>query len=82
MEAPAVKPTTTKQTTTTTKATTTSSTTTAAATTTKAGGPSPTQTGLISTCNAYYYVQKGDSFWEIVNSYGNFTLDQFYAWNP
>ncbi|THC89830.1 hypothetical protein EYZ11_010714 [Aspergillus tanneri] len=69
-------------TTTTTKktATTTSSTKTAATTTT--GGPSPTQMGLISTCNAFYYVKKGDSCWVIMNSYGNFTLDQFYSWNP
>ncbi|PLB44330.1 hypothetical protein P170DRAFT_503006 [Aspergillus steynii IBT 23096] len=88
VEAPAVKPTTTKKTTTTTttKATTTTSstlkTTTTAATTTRAGGPSPTQTGLISTCNSYYFVQNGDSCWAIVNSYGSFTLDQFYSWNP
>ncbi|KAL5365890.1 hypothetical protein BJX96DRAFT_159953 [Aspergillus floccosus] len=80
VEAPAVKTTTTKATTTTSKTTTT--TTTTAATTTSAGGPSPTQPGIASTCNAFYYVQKDDYCYAIVTSYGNFTLDQFYTWNP
>ncbi|PYI09360.1 hypothetical protein BO78DRAFT_437930 [Aspergillus sclerotiicarbonarius CBS 121057] len=57
-------------------------TTTAAVTTTAASGPSPTQTGLISTCDAFYYVQPGDSCWAIANSYSNFTLNEFYSWNP
>ncbi|GKZ65102.1 hypothetical protein AnigIFM50267_007266 [Aspergillus niger] len=61
------------------------STTTAApapGTTTGAGSPSPTQGGLSSSCDAFYYVEAGDSCWAIVNSYGNFTLNQFYSWNP
>ncbi|OGM41739.1 LysM domain protein [Aspergillus bombycis] len=83
VEAPTV-PTTTEKTTTTTEtpATTTSTSTGAGATTTTAVGPSPTQTGLISSCNAFYYVQKDDSCWGIANSYGNFTVEQFYSWNP
>ncbi|EHA19725.1 hypothetical protein ASPNIDRAFT_179830 [Aspergillus niger ATCC 1015] len=44
--------------------------------------PSPTQGGLSSSCDAFYYVEAGDSCWAIVNSYGNFTLNQFYSWNP
>ncbi|RAK97321.1 uncharacterized protein BO80DRAFT_482371 [Aspergillus ibericus CBS 121593] len=56
--------------------------TTTTSVTNTASDPSPTQTGLISTCDAFYYVQPGDSCWAIANSYGNFTLDQFYSWNP
>ncbi|KAH1765798.1 hypothetical protein KXX41_003141 [Aspergillus fumigatus] len=48
----------------------------------KGGGPYPTQTGLISTCNAFYAVQPGDYCEGIVTAYGNFTLSQFYQWNP
>ncbi|KAB8238387.1 uncharacterized protein BDW43DRAFT_296660 [Aspergillus alliaceus] len=61
------KTTTSEKTTTTTKApaTTPSNFTTASATKTTVGGPSPTQTGLISSCNAFYYVQKDDSCWAI-----------------
>ncbi|GAT22555.1 LysM domain protein [Aspergillus luchuensis] len=50
--------------------------------TTSASSPSPTQSGLSSSCDAFYYVKSGDSCWAIVNSYGNFTLNQFYSWNP
>ncbi|KAJ5988345.1 hypothetical protein N7481_003555 [Penicillium waksmanii] len=75
VEAPAVKPTT-------TKATSTSTLTTTTTTTTAASGPSPTQRGLISTCNAFYFVQSGDYCAGITSTYGNFTLDQFYSWNP
>ncbi|RDW63078.1 putative LysM domain protein [Aspergillus mulundensis] len=86
----AVKPITTTSTTskttatvTTTTAASTSTTATASATTTSsASSPSPTQTGLISSCNAYYYVEKGDYCQGIVDSFANFTLPQFYAWNP
>ncbi|RAK90215.1 LysM domain protein [Aspergillus costaricaensis CBS 115574] len=49
--------------------------------TTSASSPSPTQSGLSSSCDAFYYVKTGDSCWAIVNSYGNFTLNQFYSWN-
>lgn len=44
--------------------------------------PSPTQSGLISTCDAYYSVEKGDYCAGIVSKFGNFTLTQFYTWNP
>ncbi|PYH91868.1 LysM domain protein [Aspergillus ellipticus CBS 707.79] len=46
------------------------------------GVPSPTQSGLISTCDEYYYVEKGDTCYNIQNSYMDFTLDEFYTWNP
>ncbi|THC91912.1 hypothetical protein EYZ11_008622 [Aspergillus tanneri] len=57
---------------------------TAASTTTNNSGntPSPTQSGLISTCNAFYKVQVNDICYDIASYYGNFTLDQFYEWNP
>ncbi|CRG89537.1 LysM domain protein [Talaromyces islandicus] len=44
--------------------------------------PSPTQPGLISTCDAYYFVESGVSCSGIVSEFGNFTLSQFYDWNP
>ncbi|KAH8692157.1 LysM domain protein [Talaromyces proteolyticus] len=44
--------------------------------------PSPTQTGLISSCNAYYLVKPGDTCYGIQSQFGNFTLAQFYTWNP
>ncbi|GLA57787.1 hypothetical protein AtubIFM55763_003048 [Aspergillus tubingensis] len=50
--------------------------------TTSASSPSPTQSGLSSSCDAFYYVKMGDSCRAIVDSYGNFKLNQFYSWNP
>ncbi|OJI83021.1 hypothetical protein ASPTUDRAFT_31050 [Aspergillus tubingensis CBS 134.48] len=50
--------------------------------TTSASSPSPIQSGLSSSCDAFYYVKTGDFCWAIVNSYGIFTLNQFYSWNP
>lgn len=47
-----------------------------------ADAPSPTQSGLISTCDAYYFVESGDYCSGIVSKFGNFTLSQFYDWNP
>jgi hypothetical protein len=44
--------------------------------------PSPTQSGLISTCDAYYFVESGDYCSGIVSKFGNFTATQFYNWNP
>ncbi|GIC89055.1 putative LysM domain protein [Aspergillus udagawae] len=84
VEAPAVKTTTSKTTTTTSKTTTTTPaiTTTTSTSTTSVWAPYPTQTGLISTCNAFYDVQSGDYCQGIVTAYGNFTLSQFYQWNP
>ncbi|KAL4961050.1 putative LysM domain protein [Aspergillus stella-maris] len=79
VEAPNVSPPTTTTSTTTTGATSTTKTTTVTTTT---GGPSPTQTGLTSECNDFYLVEKGDYCQAIVDLYGSFTLEQFYAWNP
>ncbi|ETS82828.1 hypothetical protein PFICI_04704 [Pestalotiopsis fici W106-1] len=53
-----------------------------ATTTTTSGPPGPTQTGVASDCDAWYVVQDNDSCSGIVEMYGNFTLDQFYSWNP
>ncbi|RJE24636.1 LysM domain protein [Aspergillus sclerotialis] len=71
--------------TTTSKTTTTSPTaptTTTAATTTTRGIPGPTQTGLVSNCNAFYLIEGGDTCYDITADYGNFTLSEFYSWNP
>ncbi|RHZ63585.1 LysM peptidoglycan-binding domain-containing protein [Aspergillus thermomutatus] len=51
-------------------------------TTTPTGGPSPTQTGIISTCNSFYMAVAGDTCDKIVAKYGTFTLDHFLSWNP
>ncbi|KAI1643213.1 uncharacterized protein F4817DRAFT_368736, partial [Daldinia loculata] len=64
-----------------TSTTTTSSTTTSTASTTPSG-PSPTQTGIASNCNAYYKAVSGDTCQKIVEYFGNFTLTDFYNWNP
>lgn len=42
----------------------------------------PVQSGIISSCRDYHLVENGDSCYEIQNQYMNFTLDQFYSWNP
>jgi hypothetical protein len=47
-----------------------------------ADAPSPTQSGLISTCDAYYFVESGDYCSGIVSKFDNFTATQFYNWNP
>lgn len=64
--------------------TTTKKTTTVTTTTATNGAPSPTQSGLISTCTSFYKVVSGDGCWDIVNNKydGAFTLDEFYSWNP
>ncbi|PYI34514.1 LysM domain protein [Aspergillus indologenus CBS 114.80] len=52
-------------------------------TTTYSGGvPSPTQSGLVGTCNAYYYVKSTDTCYTIQDLYLDFTLNEFYTWNP
>ncbi|KAL8942164.1 MAG: hypothetical protein Q9216_001811 [Gyalolechia sp. 2 TL-2023] len=58
---------------------------TAPPTTTSAGAtprPSPTQSGLVSSCKTFYKVKDGDECGKIVNSYGTFSLADFYTWNP
>ncbi|EED21449.1 LysM domain protein, putative [Talaromyces stipitatus ATCC 10500] len=49
--------------------------------TTSTAAPSPTQPGLISTCNSYYLVKQGDYCSTIISKFNNFTLSQFYTWN-
>lgn len=51
-------------------------------TTTSPSGPSPTQEGIISTCNRFHQAASGESCSTIVAKYGTFTLDNFIAWNP
>jgi len=43
--------------------------------------PSPTQLGLIETCQQFHLVQSGDGCWAIANQYG-ILLEDFYSWNP
>lgn len=72
---------TTTTTTTSTPATTTTPPTTT--TTTDPNAPSPTQSGLISTCTKFHLVESGDTCDTIVQKYGGtFSLDDFYEWNP
>ncbi|KAH8645404.1 hypothetical protein BX600DRAFT_356684, partial [Xylariales sp. PMI_506] len=65
----------------TTSSTTISTTTTSTTTTAIATGPTPEQTGIISTCDGYYLVVSGDTCYDIAATYG-ITLDEFYSWNP
>ncbi|KAK3379624.1 hypothetical protein B0T24DRAFT_675386 [Lasiosphaeria ovina] len=51
-------------------------------TTTPGGPPGPTQTGVAANCDAWYVVQANDNCQAIVAKFGNFTLAQFYSWNP
>ncbi|ESZ90355.1 LysM domain-containing protein [Sclerotinia borealis F-4128] len=60
----------------------TATTLTTSATATTTAAPSPTQSGLVSKCNAFYKVVSGDECQAIVDSYGTFTLADFYSWNP
>ncbi|KAB8068091.1 hypothetical protein BDV29DRAFT_162703 [Aspergillus leporis] len=46
------------------------------------GVPSPTQSGLISTCNNFYMAVAGDTCDKIVAKYGIFTSAEFLSWNP
>lgn len=46
------------------------------------GAPSPTQPGLISSCDAYYLVKRGDYCDVVISKFGNLTLSDFYSWNP
>ncbi|KAF2468645.1 uncharacterized protein BDR25DRAFT_373331 [Lindgomyces ingoldianus] len=44
--------------------------------------PNPHQPHIISTCTSFYKVQTGDNCWALTVKFGNFTLDDFYFWNP
>ncbi|KAJ4148388.1 hypothetical protein LMH87_002861 [Akanthomyces muscarius] len=43
--------------------------------------PSPLQRDLVSNCNKFYFVQKGDNCADIVKQY-NIELSEFFEWNP
>lgn len=45
-------------------------------------GPTPTQSGIISSCTKYYQAVSGDSCAVIEAKYGTFTVAQFQTWNP
>jgi hypothetical protein len=47
-----------------------------------ATAPSPTQDGLISICNNFYKIVKGDTCAKIVQAYGTSNVAQFTQWNP
>ncbi|KAJ5717637.1 hypothetical protein N7488_003283 [Penicillium malachiteum] len=42
----------------------------------------PEQTGIAANCDAYYVVKSNDTCAGIVSEFGNFTLAEFYSWNP
>lgn len=44
--------------------------------------PSPVQFGISSSCKSYYLVQNGDYCDSVVSKFHNFTLNEFYTWNP
>ncbi|KAJ5190317.1 uncharacterized protein N7498_009302 [Penicillium cinerascens] len=46
------------------------------------GTAAPVQTGLTSNCILYHLVQNGDTCYSIQDQYMDFTLAQFYSWNP
>ncbi|KAL7811323.1 hypothetical protein V8C26DRAFT_437473 [Trichoderma gracile] len=55
-----------------------------ASTTTTGNGittPTPTQTGMVSSCNKFHKVVSGDTCAVLASSNG-ISLDSFYAWNP
>ncbi|KAJ5745060.1 hypothetical protein N7520_010242 [Penicillium odoratum] len=62
-----------------------SATTTSTATTTTAPGavatPTPTQSGMVSGCKSFYYVQNGDGCYDIAAENG-IALNTLYGWNP
>jgi hypothetical protein len=62
----------------------TGTTTTKSTTTTQGNGiatPTPTQKGMVSNCDAFYFVKKGTTCATVLSTNG-ITIDQFYAWNP
>ncbi|KAJ4386834.1 hypothetical protein N0V93_009732 [Gnomoniopsis smithogilvyi] len=64
--------------------TTTPSTTTSTSTTGTATGivtPTPTQIGMTTDCDAFYYVVPNDGCYDIAAEYG-IALADFYTWNP
>lgn len=45
-------------------------------------GPSPTQSGIITSCTKYYKTISGDTCQVISDRYGTFSVAQFVTWNP
>jgi hypothetical protein len=43
--------------------------------------PTPTQAGMTSNCNDFYFVQQGDGCYDIAAAHA-IALNDFYAWNP
>ncbi|KAL8913520.1 MAG: hypothetical protein Q9171_001708 [Xanthocarpia ochracea] len=62
--------------------TTRSTTSTTKATSTTSSGPSPTQSGIISSCTKYYKTVSGDTCQVISDRIGTFSVAQFISWNP
>ncbi|KAI4193919.1 MAG: hypothetical protein LQ350_008079 [Teloschistes chrysophthalmus] len=60
----------------------TTKTTSTKTTSTTSSGPSPTQTGIISSCRKYYKTVSGDTCQVISDRYGTFSVAQFISWNP
>ena len=52
------------------------------ATATMASAPVPVQSGVASNCNSFYQVKSGDTCIGIQTQFHNFTLNEFYKWNP
>ncbi|KAM5349378.1 hypothetical protein ACJ41O_005883 [Fusarium nematophilum] len=44
--------------------------------------PSPTQEGLIESCIRFHPAAKGDTCAKIVSTFGTFSFDTFFKWNP
>lgn len=44
--------------------------------------PSPTQDGLIESCNSFYQAKKGDTCARVIAQYKAFNFDSFFKWNP
>ncbi|KAK7178515.1 LysM domain-containing protein [Paraphaeosphaeria sporulosa] len=44
--------------------------------------PSPTQDGLIESCQTFYFAAKDETCATIVKKYGTFSVKEFITWNP
>lgn len=53
-----------------------------AGTLTYSGTAAPTQSGVASSCKEYYLVKDDDTCLTIQSQFMDFTLQQFYKWNP
>ncbi|KAL2837138.1 hypothetical protein BJX68DRAFT_273186 [Aspergillus pseudodeflectus] len=67
--------------TTATSSVTTTTTTTTTTNTRPVARPTPTQAGMVGSCKSFYYVQSGDSCYDVAASNG-IALDTLYDWNP